>query len=858
MGVNQNKLFQVKALSFILIAVFLIAKVPIIDDIEDFKNDRLVNSYYVTQGQEEIVLVIFGEKSVNTIGKWPIDRSIYGEMIEKYFYDSKSVVVDFLFPDESENDSFFASAMEENSNVFLAYVDTFDGQDLKFPTFELLESAHDIGYVNYLKDEDGYTRKYSFLYQDESRISSSLVHSVLDKNGYKLVTDKNVYKVINEATNEVVFNGLEVENSSQLTFDVFQTELDDVIVYEAIDIINGHYPSDEFSNKIIIVGGSFAGSSDTINTPVTPRLGVKFIYDSMNTLLSGVKVIEVHYLFEILITLLLCAMLDIIIMKKKPFYSAVITLITLLALTMIQVIGMRYLLISFKLVHMLTSITVNYLIFIVIKLTRSDASLSKLNASLDEIFSMNDMSLDSLSFSSYMEMIESQLLYGHGIALKGTYTEIEYVEYSNTLHLPKKIYIEGKEVIIPLKGINESLYVVFVLEKQRDIKELNYLLALVTSSYAFYSKNEAIETKNQMYMSIFKSLVSAIDAKDPITSNHSLRVADISLRIGQLLGYSEEAKERLYFAGLLHDVGKIGIPESVLHKPCFYSASDFDIMKKHPLLGVEILHLEGIDEDIKSTILQHHERIDGKGYPEGLIGSEISEFSKIVKIADVYDALSSKRQYKEAWNIYKVCKILRDGSGTEYDGKIVNMFIDDLLRENDIEEHSNLEDSEESKENLKLKATNMFVNCKEKLEEIGNDYSTRSRRPNTIELSINRPITIDGLSLGESFTTRKWLNNLPIHFEADNINEFDYYFNDYSTSTTKTIFVFYRSYLNATFMKSCDSNLITQLELLYGQEFVIDNGRKVWDNKELYIILEENTVNDFELLILHKYCITDR
>lgn len=184
--------------------------------------------------------------------------------------------------------------------------------------------------------------------------------------------------------------------------------------------------------------------------------------------------------------------------------------------------------------------------------------------------------------------------------------------------------------------------------------------------------------RQAMLMNMIACMVSAIDAKDPVTAGHSRRVSEVSARIATLKGLRHRDIENIRFAALIHDIGKIGVPDAVLNKPGRFTEEEFAEMKCHPEKGVVIMEQAELPELIISGIRDHHERPDGKGYPAGKTAERLSLYAEIIKIADVYDALSSKRQYKEPWPIDKVCDVLYEGRGAEFNAELLDLFLKEI------------------------------------------------------------------------------------------------------------------------------------------------------------------------------------
>jgi HD-GYP domain-containing protein (c-di-GMP phosphodiesterase class II) len=174
---------------------------------------------------------------------------------------------------------------------------------------------------------------------------------------------------------------------------------------------------------------------------------------------------------------------------------------------------------------------------------------------------------------------------------------------------------------------------------------------------------------------IVKGVIATLELKDPYTRGHSERVANYALLLGKEIGkLSKEQEKSFYYACLLHDIGKVNIPDQILMKPGKLTDEEFDIIKTHPVVGAEaVKNVEGINDSI-CVILSHHERWDGKGYPNQLKGEEIPLFARISAIADAFDAMTSSRSYREAMPVEEAYKRIVDGKGSQFDPLLVEEF----------------------------------------------------------------------------------------------------------------------------------------------------------------------------------------
>ena len=176
-------------------------------------------------------------------------------------------------------------------------------------------------------------------------------------------------------------------------------------------------------------------------------------------------------------------------------------------------------------------------------------------------------------------------------------------------------------------------------------------------------------------LQVVKSLASAIDAKDRYTNGHSSRVAQYSKEIAHHLGKSIEYQDEIYFVALLHDIGKIGIPDNILNKNTKLTDAEYEIIKQHPNIGVEILKNITEMPNIEIGAHYHHERFDGKGYPEGLAGSEIPEIARIIAVADAYDTMTSRRSYRDALPQDVVREEIAKGRGLQFDPVFTDIML---------------------------------------------------------------------------------------------------------------------------------------------------------------------------------------
>ena len=276
--------------------------------------------------------------------------------------------------------------------------------------------------------------------------------------------------------------------------------------------------------------------------------------------------------------------------------------------------------------------------------------------------------------------------------------------------------IHGDEVVEEIRKFNKDLYILLLtghkdlappLETIKRLEIQGYceksdkfdqLLLLIESGIKSIEQmntirdiNEKLHDKNaeleKAYLDTIGILRQTVEAKDPYTRGHSDRVSEYSVLIGKKLGLDEKTLHILKIGGLFHDIGKIGIPDSILLKESKLSDEEYSQIKNHPMIGVHMLGDAAIFTDILPIVKHHHERYDGRGYPSQLVGDDIPYVARIAAVADTFDAMTSKRSYRDSLPIDVVRAEIERCSGTQFDPNIAKVFLDimdndfDLIRE---------------------------------------------------------------------------------------------------------------------------------------------------------------------------------
>jgi putative nucleotidyltransferase with HDIG domain len=265
-------------------------------------------------------------------------------------------------------------------------------------------------------------------------------------------------------------------------------------------------------------------------------------------------------------------------------------------------------------------------------------------------------------------------------------------EQMNFSH-PEHSFKSSSAISVPLRArpitvgkerskFEESLIGNFlVLDKRAgdfNAEDTQLLEILASQASTVLQIAEIYSDANELFLDFIKVLASTIDAKDPYTRGHSQRVSDLSVMIAQKLGLNGDTIHDLRIGSLLHDIGKIGVPDKILVKPTRLTNKEYDQIKKHPGIGYKIMSQVHLLHNVLPAIIEHHERLDGCGYPLGLQGDQISLFGRIVAVADVFDAITTDRPYRKAIDIEAGLDYLKSNISVFFDGYCVHALASQL------------------------------------------------------------------------------------------------------------------------------------------------------------------------------------
>jgi response regulator RpfG family c-di-GMP phosphodiesterase len=316
-----------------------------------------------------------------------------------------------------------------------------------------------------------------------------------------------------------------------------------------------------------------------------------------------------------------------------------------------------------------------------LQLNKTIVSLTGLDELLKKVIMIIDNLLSPDSIAVYLLDRKRQNFNIKAEKFRGNYKRKLLKSYR--LDEMNEIFRNGKALVknngnstvtVPIAGKEKKTGVIQIdFPKERVIKEedIIFLESFAMQLGIGIENANLFEQVHFSYINAVKSLVNSLEARDPYTKGHSDQVTAYALILGEKMGLSEEDLEILKDASSLHDLGKLGIEDKILLKPSALDEKEIKIIRKHPEITVKILKPLNISKEAVEACLYHHERVDGKGYPNGLKGEEIPIFARILSVADAYSAMTSDRPYRSRLSTMKAISELKRCSGTQFDRRVV-------------------------------------------------------------------------------------------------------------------------------------------------------------------------------------------
>ncbi|MFZ5767189.1 MAG: PocR ligand-binding domain-containing protein [Bacillota bacterium] len=246
------------------------------------------------------------------------------------------------------------------------------------------------------------------------------------------------------------------------------------------------------------------------------------------------------------------------------------------------------------------------------------------------------------------------------------------------MHLPYYSAEMRAVAVVPVRGVGKilgTLKVYSPVPRRWTEEEVGYLGTIASQTGLALENARIYSVLREYYLNAVRALAAALEAKDVYTRGHSQRVARWARACARVLGLGAEEQEQVYLAGLLHDLGKIGVREGILLKPGRLDEEEMKEMQGHPVVGAKILEPARFPAAVIAAVRHHHEDYGGGGYPAGLVGEEIPLLARIIRVADAYDAMTSARPYRQAFSAQQAREELRRGAGRQFDPRVVDAFL---------------------------------------------------------------------------------------------------------------------------------------------------------------------------------------
>ncbi|MDR0881196.1 MAG: CHASE2 domain-containing protein [Candidatus Adiutrix sp.] len=666
---------------------------------------------------EKIVVVLAQERSLREVGAWPWPRRLHAQLLGRLNL-ARAVALDILFSETSnpEDDALLAAVARQSGKFVAAtqlVVDAQTGQIMNIlnPYPELAEAAADLALVNVDPEPDGIYRDYRLVWPVGDEVAPSLALSLFLASGRPMpeITAEGEGYRLDLASGPVRLDGSLTFKINHYPEPIFLTTPEwaaagppeaagpAMTVYEYADVLAGRAPPESFRDALVLVGINVPGASDQFaigRGRILP--GTVYIANALRTLLGGwIPTPAPDWALALAgAALALFGGLLGLVNRTRAGLWLWPPLALWAGLT-------AWLFLEHRLwLPPLTPLAGSLAAFALataLKLRFLSADLRVQGLSIDTMLfhGRRDFDPAKTTFADYMRNNWAEVEHWSGVTLLAPFASAYDPEAADLLAARRAAPAETERdlaaaVVTDRSGLRRLLlalpemgedqgqrFTVLGWHGRLSVETIKSVAALVLSSAMHFKALEENLARHELFMGVLRLIMGAVDAKDPTTAGHSERVAELARELARKSGLEEEEVERIYLGGLLHDVGKIGIPDRILNKPGRLDDEEINIMRSHPALGARLMSQIKLPETVMRAIVEHHERLDGRGYPEGLTNQDLSHAGRILKIADVYDALISKRQYKTAMSLEQTYGILKEGIGTDFDPDLMNVLLAD-------------------------------------------------------------------------------------------------------------------------------------------------------------------------------------
>jgi len=690
-----------------------------------------------TKPRADLLLVVIDKDSIKQYDHWPWPRRYYAEVITTLKQGGAKIIgldLDFSTPSAASEDEAFVEAVAAAGNVVLSafHEDKIVGENIivnsaSLPFPELLSVAAGMGSILFPVDPDGTIRRANWTDTLQGETYLSLAAEVA-RQALHLPVDKTGPG----AQGEIRFGDQALKTQSDGTFYInFIVPPQAFPTISFADILEQRVHPEIFKDKIVLIGATALELRDIWSSPFGLTPGLEIQANTLQTLLSGEDYARLPLWTTMLVLLggafLLEASLIASLKREDAKGANAFMQFSIVAVSVAAIYGLgalalfKYKRMILDLVPVLSAFLAYYLCtsFSINRLTSRSIQIKTLR--LSTLHSLGALSLkeqpleQSLNF--IFEMLKGMLVIQSMVLeiyhpkhrafvrriiktedrrdnedrtpttacqrwIAKAYDTQESVIVSNlncifTTDTPTKTKICAS-LFVPLITHGKRLGVLHLhsLKKDPFDEESVRLLYTVTNQLAMNIENlDLIKEVSQLLNSSIEAFSSALELRDNETEGHSQRVASYATEVGKILGLEKQGLEELRQGALLHDIGKIGVPDAILRKPGKLDAAEMDIIKKHPEYGYRMLKNVNFPEAVAMILLHHHEKFNGSGYPGGLSGDDIVIYSRIFTVVDTFDAITSNRPYRKGAPYEKALDEILRFSGSQFDPKVIEAFL---------------------------------------------------------------------------------------------------------------------------------------------------------------------------------------
>jgi len=719
---------------FIFVLFLLVASLYCLGFFERFEL-ILIDSRYQTfpaPADPSIAIVAIDNSSLKELSQWPWPRTLHGGLVDQLRLGGAQVIgfdMDFSTQRTSKKDMEFSKKIQKAGNVVLgAFSETRMVGDLKiqssnFPLKTLSEVSTGVGTLSFPADLDGGVRRGFF--DDELNGDHFLGFGVEIFRVYQGLSKEDIEWVTPHTLRMGKF--LFPSDPYHIFYVHYAGPVGTFPTYSFSDVLKGRINPEVFREKIVLVGASSVELQDLWNTPFDGLMpGVEIQANIVNSLLTGSSLYRIPSFWSVLIllgvTLLWVSFSSFYVWKydrwKSPLFSFLTPFFILFSLSIfvsLRLFSHHHMILDTS--PILAQLFGMFMVSAIMLMIKSGQEVDEKSLSLTTLQSVGSLSNENRSLDDsvhfILSMLQETMKADYSVAeilgekekgrvitqgkppgdVEGmdpyckSWVERVFAEkqsYSVNVKTPfgsekgkrKKPWVSSLFSPILTHGKTFGVLHVHNLGKRNFQEDDLKMLFTIASQMALVIEYEQLlgEMK-ELFLNTLEAFSSALDFRDNETAGHSQRVTAYSLEIGRALGLGKAELEVVKQGALLHDIGKIGIPDSILNKPGGLTEEEYRIMKEHAEYGFQMLKNIDALREASLIVFHHQERFDGKGYPRGLRGEEIVIGARIFSVADTYDAMTSDRCYRKGVSDADARQEIRRCSGTQFDPKVVEAFL---------------------------------------------------------------------------------------------------------------------------------------------------------------------------------------